>query len=144
MRTLTLIACLLLLPACHRTPKAAVAGSSRAATKPATPEQEAQVLGHEIYDLVDRAMSYRSSHRGRFPRSLRELGMDELTRTTSRSLTLHGRSPEVTIAFRDTTGRRLASCLGTPAILEDATIRGSYTLTCTYVGGGATSFTVPR
>lgn len=144
MRTLTLLACLLALSACHRSSRTPAGKSGVSSAKPATPEQEAQVLGREIFDLVDRAMSYRSSHRGRFPSSLRELGMDQLTRTTSRSLTLRGHTPEVTVSFRDTTGRRVAACTGTPAMLEDAAVKGNYTLSCVYVGGGATAFTVPR
>jgi hypothetical protein len=145
MRSLILIACLLPLAACHRKPSA-TGGQSAAATaaRPATAEQDAQVLGREIYDLIDRAMSYRSSHRGRAPKSLRELGLDQLTPRTARSLTQHAGLPEARVAFRDTTGHRLAACRGTQIILEDATVRGSYTLTCDYVEGGTAAFTVLR
>lgn len=108
------------------------------------PAAEAAVLGREIRDLVDRAMAYRSSHRGQSPRSLRELGIDELTPGTRRSLTVVDGFPRVTVAFRVTDGRLVASCSGNNRILEDATLSGTYTLDCTYVSGGNTTFTVPR
>ncbi len=145
VRSLILFAGLLPLAGCQRKPPAEEARAPAAAqAHPATAAQDAQVLGREIYDLVDRAMSYRSSHRGQAPRSLRELGLDQLTPTTARTLTPRDGTPEVTVAFRDTTGHQLASCRGTPVILEDATVRGSYTLACEYAGGGTTTFTVPR
>lgn len=145
MRPLTFLACLLLLAACQRKPATPEAHSApRAPARPATAEEDAQALGPEIYDLIDQVMSYRSSHRGRAPRSLRELGVDALTPTTSRALTVHNGTPEVSVTFRNRSGHALSACRGTPIILEDATLRGSYTLSCDYAGGGSAPFTVSR
>ncbi len=116
----------------------------RAEATKGDPEAEASVLGREIRDLVDRAMAYRSSHGGRSPRSLRELGIDELTHGTRRSLSVVDGMPRVTVAFRVTEGRLVESCSGNDRILEDATLSGTYTLDCTYVSGGNTTFTVAR
>ncbi|MGH7656958.1 MAG: hypothetical protein ACREL6_01900, partial [Gemmatimonadales bacterium] len=102
------------------------------------------VLGQEIYDLIDRAMSYRTSHRGRSPGSLRELGIDELTPITSRSLEVVDGRPEVSVRFRETKGRTLLGCTGGSSILEEATIEGRFTLTCEDASGGRTKFQVSR
>lgn len=145
MRSLTFLACLLTLAACQRksaTPRAQSA--PEAPTHSTTAKEDAQALGQEIYDLMDQAMSYSSAHHGRSAGSLRELGLDDLTPATSRTLTLRNGTPEVTVSYRNPTGHALSSCRGNPMILEDATIRGSYTLACDSTGGGSTSFTVQR
>ena len=49
---------------------------------------EAEMLGQEIFDLVDRTMAYQSSHSGRLPRRLRDVGIDSLTPATMRWLKL--------------------------------------------------------
>ena len=100
-------------------------------------------LGREIFDLVDRAMSYRSSHRGRLPRDLRELGIDALTAATSRSLTVAGKVPTVTVSFRSGTNHTLARCRGTNALLEEAALSGGqFSLICDLVAGGTTTLKV--
>lgn len=135
-----------LLVSCGKDEPATPAARTEARSEAAkgNPAAEAEVLGREIRDLIDRAMAYRSSHRGRSPRSLRELGIDELTPGTRRSLTVVEGMPRVTVAFRKTEGRVVASCSGNNRILEDATLSGTYTLDCSYVSGGNTTFTVPR
>jgi hypothetical protein len=111
----------------------------------ATAEEDVALIGREIFDLVDRAMSYRSSHRGRLPKSLRELGIDELTPTTSRSLTVAGNVPTVSVGFRATANHTLANCRGTSALLEEAALSGGqFSLICNLVAGGTTTLKAQR
>lgn len=108
-------------------------------------EEDVAALGREIFDLVDRAMAYRSAHRGQLPRNLRELGIDELTSTTSRSLTVDGNIPTVTVSFRATNRHTVSGCRGTNAILEEATLAGgTFSLFCTLVAGGTTTLKAAR
>lgn len=101
-----------------------------------TPEQrDAQALGREIFELVDRAIDYRGSHRGRPAASLRIMGVDSLTPTTVRRVVNVQREPVVTVAFRQTAGREIISCRGDSQILEDASVHGRYTLMCTARSG---------
>ena len=108
-------------------------------------EEDVEVLGREIYDLIDRAMAYRSAHRGQLPRNLRELGIDDLTPTTSRTLTVDQKVPTVTVTFRSPDRHTVASCRGTNAILEEASLGGgTFSLTCNTVAGGTTTLKASR
>jgi hypothetical protein len=111
----------------------------------ATAEEDGARLGREIYDLVDRAMSYRSAHRGQLPRNLRELGIDDLTPATSRALTVDQNVPTVTVTFRSPGRHTVAGCRGTNAILEEASLGGgTFSLTCNLVAGGTTTLRASR
>ena len=105
---------------------------------------EAQVLGQEILDIVDRTMAYQSSHSGRLPRRLLEVGIDSLTPTTMRWLKVTRGSPHVTAAFRRPAGHILVSCSGSEAILEDLTLEGSFELDCIDGGGAESRFRVVK
>jgi hypothetical protein len=95
-------------------------------------QQEAELLGREVLELVDRAVDYRGSHRGRPASSLRQLGIDSLTPTTARHLLNVNREPVVTVQFRKAAGHQLTSCRGDSHILEEASINaGRFTLMCT-------------
>jgi hypothetical protein len=101
---------------------------------PALPpdRRDAEVLGREVFELVDRAIDYRGSHRGRPARSLRQMGVDSLTPGTARSLVSVEREPVVTVHFRKPDGRAVTSCRGDSQILEEAAISGGrFTLMCT-------------
>jgi hypothetical protein len=101
-----------------------------------SPEQrDAQALGREIFELIDRAVDYRGSHRGRPPTSLRQMGVDSLTPNTVRRITNFQREPVVTVTFRQTSGRELISCRGTSQIIEEASVDGRYMLMCTAKSG---------
>ena len=101
-----------------------------------TPEErDVQTLGREIFDLVDRAVDYRGSHRGRPAVSLRQMGVESLTTTTVRRLVNLQREPVVTVSFRQTAGREVISCRGTSQIIEEASLNGRYTLICTASSG---------
>jgi hypothetical protein len=97
---------------------------------------DAETLGREVLDLVDRAVDYRGSHRGRPATSLRQLGVDSLTPTTARQLLNVNREPVITVKFRRTDGRQITSCRGDSNILEEASINaGRFTLMCTSSSG---------
>jgi hypothetical protein len=97
---------------------------------------EAETLGREVLELVDRALDYRGSHRGRPAASLRQLGVDSLTSTTARHLLNVNREPVVTVSFRKTDGRQITSCRGDSHILEEAAINaGRFTVMCTAPSG---------
>jgi len=100
------------------------------------PEQrDVQLLGSEIFELVDRAVDYRGSHRGRPALNLRQMGVDSLTPTTVRRIVNVQRDPLVTVSFRHPSGREIVSCRGDSKILEDASVNGRYTLMCTASSG---------
>jgi hypothetical protein len=102
-----------------------------------TPEErDAEQLGREIFELVDRAVDYRGSHRGRPATSLRQMGGDSLTPSTARYLVSLEREPLVTVSFRKLSGREIASCRGDSHILEEASLNGGrFTIMCTNRAG---------
>jgi hypothetical protein len=101
-----------------------------------TPEQrDVHALGREIFDLVDRAVDYRGSHRGRPAASLRQMGVESLTTMTVRRMVNVQREPVITVSFRQPAGREVISCRGTSQILEEASLNGRYTLMCTASSG---------
>jgi hypothetical protein len=116
-------------------------GTGSSSSHPRTPsdlspdERDAQALGREIFDLVDRAVDYRGSHRGRPPATLKQMGVESLTTTTVRRIVNVAREPVVTVRFRQAGGREIVSCWGESKILEDASVNGRYTLMCTASSG---------
>ncbi len=99
-------------------------------------QRDAETLGREVLELVDRAMDYRGSHRGRPAASLRHMGVDSLTPATARHLLNINREPVVTVQFRKVAGREITSCRGDGHILEEAAINGGrFTLMCTSRSG---------
>jgi hypothetical protein len=113
-------------------------GPRNAAQQPKSdlPAGDAEVLGREVLELVDRAVDYRGSHRGRPASSLRQLGVDSLTPTTARHLLNISREPVVTVQFRKSAGREITSCRGDGHIIEEASINaGRFTLMCTSRSG---------
>jgi hypothetical protein len=94
-------------------------------------QRDAEALGRELFELVDRAIDYRGSHRGRPAASFRQMGIDSLTPTTVRRLVNLAREPVITVAFRRTESHEIVSCRGDSQILEEATLNGGrYTLMC--------------
>jgi hypothetical protein len=99
-------------------------------------QRDIELLGREVLELVDRAVDYRGSHRGRPASSLRQMGVDSLTPTTARHLLNVDREPVVTVQFRKVDGREIISCRGDSHILEEASINGGrFTLMCTSRSG---------
>jgi hypothetical protein len=101
------------------------------------PEQrDAEALGHEVFELVDRAIDFRGSHQGRPAASFRQMGIDSLTPTTVRRLVNLAREPVVTVGFRRTDSREILSCRGDGQILEEASLNGGrFTVMCTAASG---------
>ncbi len=106
--------------------------------------RDANALGQEIFELIDRTMDYVGSHRGRVPTSLRELGIDSLTPTTARHLTIQDKIPVVTVEYRRPDGHTLSACSGTHEVLEQSLLHGEFTLTCRWLSGGDDTLHVTR
>ena len=101
-----------------------------------TEERDAELLGREIFDLVDRAMDYRGSHEGRPANNLRQMGVESLTTLTVRRMANVQREPVIAVAFRQPSGREVVACLGGRQVLEDAFLNsGRFTITCTLSSG---------
>jgi hypothetical protein len=95
-------------------------------------QRDAEALGKEVFELVDRAVDYRGSHRGRPASTFRQMGIDSLTPATVRWLVNVGLEPLVTVQFRKPDIREITSCRGDSQVLEEAAINGGrYTLMCT-------------
>ena len=106
-------------------------------------QADADVLGRDLFDIMDRVMSYRSSHRGRLPASLRQAGIDSLSPETVRRLAREGNDPVLTVVFRRTDARQLVSCRGTNQVLEEAMLNdGVFPLACTTVDGVVNTYHV--
>jgi len=132
-RICCVLAVLMVLTACGKKdtgqPAAAQAGASR-------PAGDAEVLGREVLELVDRAIDYRGSHRGRPASSFRQMGIDSLSGATVRRLENLDREPVVTVAFRKPGTHQIISCRGDSQILEEASLNGGrFTLMCTTASG---------
>ena len=122
-------------------------GSSDKDSSPKPPDDpvqaEAEELGHELFDTIDRIMSYRSAHQNQLPNSLRQAGIDSLASTTVRRYGRSGATPTVTVAYRRQAGHQVTSCQGTSDVLEDASLHeGAFTISCILLDHSSRSFTV--
>ncbi|HEU4682774.1 MAG TPA: hypothetical protein VFS51_13630 [Gemmatimonadales bacterium] len=99
-------------------------------------QRDAHALGREVFDMVDRAVAYRTSHRGRPATTITQMGIESLTPATVRRVVNVQREPVVTVAFRRTDGREIVSCRGDSQVLVDAASNGGrFTLMCTTSSG---------
>jgi hypothetical protein len=106
--------------------------------------RDAAYLGREIFDLVDRADDYKGSHRGKPPRSLKQMGLDSLAGPVVRRIATVSDSSVITVAYRQSRGRTVASCEANARILEEAALNeGKFTLVCTTPSGAITKREVP-
>ena len=132
----------LLLSACTGTPQSRTGRRSPEAE--AAAQAEAEQLGREAADIIDRVMAYKSSHRDKLPTSLRQAGIDSLLPQFIRRLGREGSDPLVTIAFRSNAGREVTACSGTNLVLEDKLLRaGVFDVNCTLRDGSSRIFTIP-
>jgi hypothetical protein len=107
-------------------------------------QEDAELLGQEIFDLVDQAAAYQSSHSGRPPRRLRSIGVDSLTPTTARWIKTREGTPWITVAFRRLSGHAVARCAGDAGVLEQLALEGAFHLECSLVNGTREEFVVGR
>jgi hypothetical protein len=99
-------------------------------------QQDAHTLGAEVFDLIDRAVAYRSVHRGRPAANLTQMGVESLTPNTVRRMVNVQREPVITVAYRRPEKREIVSCRGDSGILGEATTNGGrFTLMCTSRSG---------
>jgi hypothetical protein len=134
LRLWLILALVCLVAACDK----AAQGNAAQQPKADLPADQLDVetLGREVLELVDRAVDYRGSHRGRPAASLRQMGVDSLTPTTARHLLNVNREPVIPVQFRKTEGRVFTSCRGDSHILEEASINaGRFTMMCTSRSG---------
>ena len=104
---------------------------ARTADTPAAALDDQRVLGRELFELIDRAADFHSSHRGRYPASVAQMGVDSLTPTTVRRLSGGSGPLMVTVEFRHPAGHKLASCSGGADALEGASLNtGTFAATC--------------
>jgi hypothetical protein len=143
LRAFALIAAAAAL-ACGSGDQSRADGSSGAPVITKQVDQDATALGQEIFELVDRTMDYVGSHRGRLPGSLRDLGIDSLTTTTARHLTITDKIPVITVEYRRSNGHQLSACSGTHEVLEQSLLRGEFTLTCRWLSGPEDTVNVSR
>lgn len=139
----------LVLAACGHQPAATPAAASATDSTPASDalsteaQADAARLGHEMFELVDKTMSYYSSHFGEFPRNINGLGIDSLTPATVRRLTVNGKVPTVSVAFRHAEGHAITACSGTNKVLEDSMLNGgAYPVDCTLANGSVRTITI--
>jgi hypothetical protein len=120
------------LAGCEKKPPTPVAEGVPTSGAPA----DAQQLASELFELIDRVADYRSSHEGRPPRSLRQLGVDTLTPATVRRLAVQGRTFTMTVVFRRGERRQVLSCSAGEDALEQAALNeGRFAVSCDTPGG---------
>ena len=104
---------------------------------------DATELGHELFGVMDRVMAYKSSHFGQLPRDLPSMGVDSLSRTTIRRLTVADKTPTLAVVYRHPEGHALKGCTGTNKVLEDSMLNGGpFEVSCTLASGETKAFTV--
>jgi hypothetical protein len=134
--------------ACSREKPAPLPGSPPAAAQEdpvVQGQQDAEFLGKDLFNVIDQVMSYKSSHRGRLPVSLRQVGVDSLSPATIRRYAVTAGAPAVTSVYRRVDGRQLLSCYGTSDALEEALLNtGEFTVTCAVASGGSGAFKVGK
>lgn len=146
-RALALAALGLLAAACGRDRRAAPSGTPARPKPPAgqVAQQEATLLGREVFDLVDRLAAYAASNQRKYPTSLRDAGIDSLSSKVARTIDTKAKPPMGTAMFRNPRGHLLTSCRGTTDLLEESALHdGHFTVTCTDSLGQGSPYIVQR
>lgn len=138
---------LLLSTACFgvKAPADSDGGPGRQAAAPvvAGDAAEAAALGRELFGIMDRVMAYKSDHFAQLPKDLPTMGIDSLTRTTVRRLTIASGTPTLVVAYRRAEGHAVTQCTGTNEVIEDSMLNGgAFTVECLLSSGESKSFTV--
>ena len=104
---------------------------------------EAAALGRELFGIMDRVLAYKSDHFAQLPKDLPTMGVDSLTRTTVRRLTIAATTPTLVVAYRHAEGHAVKQCTGTNAVIEDSILNGgAFTVECLLNSGETKSFNV--
>jgi hypothetical protein len=105
---------------------------------PDGPEAEADVLGRQLFELMDRAMDYKASHRNQPPTALWQLGLDSLAPATVSRMAVDSGTPTITVAYRRGAGHTLQWCRAGSGVLEEASLNeGRFTVLCGSAAGQA-------
>ncbi|MCU0620263.1 MAG: hypothetical protein MUC69_02030 [Gemmatimonadales bacterium] len=130
MRRVVLVGALL-VAACRRDapPPAVTDGAAPGVAR------DVQATASELYELVDRAVEYRSAHRGKAARTLRQVGLDSLTPTSDRRMTSSAPIQFTVVRRRPGT---VSACSAGEEILEQAALNdGRFTIRCDTPSGAA-------
>ena len=125
-------------------------GAGAPPTRPAPPtgdvaQQEATLLGRDVFELVDRLAAYAAANQRAYPASLRQAGIDSLTPKVARRLDTRAAPPMAFAMFRNPLGHLLTSCRGTTDLLEESALNdGRFTETCTDAEGRSSPYKVQR
>jgi len=125
-------------------------GTSATVARPAPPsgevaQQEATVLGRDVFGLVDRLAAYAAANQRKYPPSLREAGIDSLTPKVARHIDTRAAPPMAFAMFRNPLGHVITSCRGTTDLLEESALNdGRFTVTCTDSQGQSSPYKVQR
>jgi hypothetical protein len=135
----------LTVAACGGSSSSSKAPSRTSAIDTLPPDRrDAALLGREVFRLVDRAADYKGSHQGQPPATLRQIGVESLAPLMVRRIRVVSDTSVITVAFRQPRGRRVASCEGTPLLLEEASLRGGvFSIVCTTASGTIEKYEVP-
>ena len=137
----------LVILACQEKPKPVSPGAPPPAGQHDTAsqaQQDARFLGKDLVDVLDQVLSYKTAHRGRIPRSLREVGIDSLGPATIRRISVENEQPIITVIYRQPAGRSVRSCRGGRDVLDESTLSGgAFTLNCILADGTPASVHVP-
>ncbi len=108
-------------------------------------QEEATQLGRDVFELLDRLAAYAASNQRKYPVSLREGGIDSLTKSIARRIDTRAAPPMAFSMFRNPLGHELTSCRGTTDLLEESALNeGRFTVTCTDSLGRSSPFQVQR
>jgi len=124
--------------------------TSNPASRPAAPagdvaQEEATLLGRDVFLLADRLAAYAAANQRKYPASLRSAGIDSLTPTIARQIDTRSNPPMAFAMFRNPLGHRLTSCRGTTDLLEESALNdGRFTVTCTDSEGRSSPYPVQR
>jgi hypothetical protein len=128
--------------ACGRESKAKAPAAARDVDTLPPDRRDATILGREVFQLVDRAVDYKGSHRGRPPQSLRQMGIDSLAPTLVRRISTVSDSSVITVAFRQPRGHTVVSCEGNARLLEEASLTSQFTVVCSTPSGAIDQYQV--
>jgi hypothetical protein len=108
-------------------------------------QEEATLLGRDVFDVIDRLAAYAAANQRKYPASLRPAGIDSLTPVVARRIDTRSTPPMAFAMFRNPLGHLLTSCRGTTDLLEESALNeGRFTVTCTDAEGRSSPYKVQR